>query len=120
MSVAFSIFEEYSNKHADRKFTLATDKNHAWMKIFIWAKDEIDLVEELNGLNSLLVKYEAKDYYEFKVCLDHLLRSFVLLDQAFIFFCEKKKKKKWTMNIIFWLVLGEVQMETAVLPGMFI
>ena len=64
------------------------------MKIFIWAKDEIDLVEELNGLNSLLVKYEAKDYYEFKVCLDHLLRSFVLLDQAFIFFCEKKKEKK--------------------------
>ena len=51
------------------------------MKIFVWAKDEIDLSEELNILNSLLVKYKAKDYNEFKVCLDHL--SLVPLDKAF-------------------------------------
>lgn len=62
------------------------------MKIFVWAKDEIDLSEELNILNSLLVKYKAKDYNEFKVCLDHL--SLVPLDQQFVFLCEKKKTKK--------------------------
>ena len=41
------------------------------MKIYIWTKDEIDLVEELNILNSLLVKHEAEGYGVFKVSIDH-------------------------------------------------
>ena len=60
------------------------------MKIHSWTKDEIDLVEELNILNSLLVKHTAEGYGVFKVCIDHLL----LTKKAFIFFfCEKEKKK---------------------------
>ena len=43
-SVAFSIFEEYSQNITDRRFTLATEKNCVWMKIYVWTKGEIDLV----------------------------------------------------------------------------
>ena len=92
-SIAFSIFEEYLQNGTNRKFTLATDKNCVWMKIYVWTKDEIDLVEELNILNSLLVKNGAKGYDVFKVCIDNLL----LPEKAFVFccffFCEKKEKK---------------------------
>ena len=87
-SIAFSISEEYSQNDTNRKFTLATDKNCVWMKIYVWTKDEIDLVEELNILNSLLVKHGAEGYGVFKVCIDHLL----LPEKAF-FLCEKEKKK---------------------------
>ena len=88
-SIAFSIFVEYSQNATNRKFTLATDKNCVWMKIYVWTEDEIDLVEELYILNSLLVKHGAEGYSVFKVCIDHLL----LPEKAFIFFCEKEKKK---------------------------
>ena len=62
------------------------------MKIYVWTKDEIDLVEELNILNSLLVKHGAEGYGVFKVYIDHLL----LPEKAFILFflCEKEKKEK--------------------------
>ena len=82
-SIAFSIFEEYLQNGTNRKFTLATDKNCVWMKIYVWTKDEIDLVEELNILNSLLVKNGAKGYDVFKVCIDNLL----LPEKAFVFCC---------------------------------
>ena len=92
-SIAFSIFEEYLQNGTNRKFTLTTDKNCVWMKIYVWTKDEIDLVEELNILNSLLVKNGAKGYDVFKVCIDNLLlpeKAFVF---CWVFFCEKKGKK---------------------------
>ena len=87
-SIAFSISEEYSQNDTNRKFTLATDKSCVWMKIYVWTKDEIDLVEELNILNSLLVKHGAEGYGVFKVSIDHLL----LPEKAF--FCVKRKKRK--------------------------
>ena len=59
------------------------------MKIYVWTEDEIDLVEELYILNSLLVKHGAEGYSVFKVCIGHLL----LPGKAFVFFCEKEKKK---------------------------
>ena len=89
-SIAFSIFEEYSQNGTNRKFTPATDRNCVWMRIYVWTKDKIDLVQELNILNSLLVKHGAEGNRVFKVCIDHLL----LPEKAFIFFCVKRKKKK--------------------------
>ena len=91
-SIAFSIFEEYLQNGTNRKFTLATDKNCVWMKIYVWTKDEIDLVEQLNILNSLLVKNGAEGYDVFKVCTDNLL----LPEKAFVFwgFFVKKRRKK--------------------------
>ena len=80
-SKAFSIFEEYSQNITDRRFTFATEKNCVWMKIYVWTKGEIDLVEKLNILNSLLVKHGAEGYGIFKDCIDHLLvpeKSFFL------------------------------------------
>ena len=71
------------------------------MKIHSWTKDEIDLVEELNILNSLLVKQRAEDYSVFKVCIDHLL----LAKKAFIFFVKRKKRKmktEWDFLIKTW------------------
>ena len=55
--IVFSIFEEYSQNGTNRKFTLVTDKNCVWMKIYVWTKDKTDLFEEVNILDSLLVKY---------------------------------------------------------------
>ena len=77
-SIAFSIFEEYSQNGTSRKFTLATDKSCVWMKIYVWTKDENDLVEELKILNSLFVKHGAEGYDVFKVCISNT--------------CKKKKK----------------------------
>ena len=51
---------------------------------------DIDLVEELNKLNSLLVKYELYEYGEFSVSLDHLF----LPDRAFAFLSKKITKKE--------------------------
>ena len=67
------------------------------MRIYVWTKDEINLVQELNILNSLLVKHRAEGYRVFKVCIDHLL----LPEKAFIFFCVKRKKKMNTEWDIF-------------------
>ena len=55
--IVFSIFEEYSQNGTNRKFNLATDKNCVWMKIYVWTKDKTDLFEEVNILDSLLVKH---------------------------------------------------------------
>ena len=54
--IVFSIFEEYSQNGINRKFTFATNKNCVWMKIYVWTKDKTDLFEEVNILDSLLVK----------------------------------------------------------------
>ena len=42
------------------------------MKVYVWTKEEIDLVEELNILKSSLVKQEAEGYSVFKVCINNL------------------------------------------------
>ena len=55
--IVFSIFEEYSQNGTNRKFTFVTDKNCVWMKIYVWTKDKTDLFEEVNILDSLLVKH---------------------------------------------------------------
>ena len=34
-SIAFSSFEEYSQNGTNRKFTLVTDNNCVWMKIYV-------------------------------------------------------------------------------------
>ena len=84
-SIAFSIFEEYSQNITDRRFTLVTEKDCVWIKIYVSTKDQIDLVEKLNILNSLFVKHGAEGYDVFKDCICYYLEK--------LFFCEKKKKK---------------------------
>ena len=71
------------------------------MKIYVWTKDETDLVEELNILNSLIVKHGAEGYSVFKVCIDHLL----LPEKAFILFfsCEKEIKRKMNTDWDFFI-----------------
>ena len=64
------------------------------MKIFVWTKDEIDLVEERDILNSLLVKHRAEGYNVFKICMDNLLfpeKAFFFL---FFFLVKKEKEEK--------------------------
>ena len=58
--------------------------------LFVFTKDDIDPAEELNKLNSLLVKHELYEYGKFSVCLDHLL----LPDRAFAFLSKKKTIKE--------------------------
>ena len=85
-SIAFSIFEEYSQNITDRRFTLVTEKDCVWIKIYVSTKDQIDLVEKLNILNSLFVKHGAEGYDVFKDCICYYLKKL-------FFLCEKKKKK---------------------------
>ena len=84
----FDIFEEYTPLCGKRKFKLSNDKECNWFKIYVYTKEGMDLVEELNKLNSLLVKYGLYEYGEFSVCLDHLL------DKAFAFLSKRKTKKE--------------------------
>ena len=85
-----SIFEEYSPSNKNAEWTLAGDlKEWTWFKIYVFSKEDVDLVEELNKLNSLLVSHNMHEYGKFLVCLDH---SF-LPDTAFAFLSKKKKEK---------------------------
>ena len=84
-SIVFSIFEEYSQNITDRRFTLVTENNCVWIKIYVSTKGQIDLAEKLNILNSLFVKHGAEGYDVFKDCICYYLKK--------LFFCEKKKKK---------------------------
>ena len=95
-STTFSIFEEDSQNGIIRKFTLPIDKNCVWMKIYVWTKYEIGLVEECNILNSLLVKHRAEGYNVFKICMDNL--SFP--EKAFVFLKKKKKKKSTELDFL--------------------
>lgn len=52
---------------------LLSNKECTWFKIDVFTKEDIDQVEELNKLNSILVKHELCEYGEFSICLDHLL-----------------------------------------------
>ena len=84
-----SIFEEYSASDKDAEWTFAGDlKEWTWFKINVFSKEDVDLVEELNKLNSLLVSHNMDEYGEFLVCLDHSL----LPDTAFAFLSKKKKE----------------------------
>ena len=85
-SIAFSIFEEYSQNITDRRFTLVTEKDCVWIKIYVSTKGQIDLVEKLNILNSLFVKHGAEGYDVFKDCICYYLKK--------LFFCVRKRKKR--------------------------
>ena len=90
MSKIFDIFEEYGDLGPpSRQFTLSGDKNWNWFKIYVFTKEEIDLVKELQTLNSLLVKHGMEGYGEFCVCIEYLL----LPDQSFAFLSRKKNIK---------------------------
>ena len=65
-------------------------KEWTWFKIYVFSKEDVDLVEELNKLNSVLVSHHMHNYGEFLVCLDHSL----LPDTAFAFLSKKKKEKE--------------------------
>ena len=69
---------------------LSSDKECAWFIIYVFTKEDIDLVENLNKLNSLLYKHKLYEYGEFSVCLDYLLMP----DRAFAFLSKKKTKKE--------------------------
>ena len=106
----FDVFEEHAPLCDKRKFILSSDKECTWIKIYVFTKEDIDLVEELNKLNSVLVKHELYKYGEFSICLDHLL----LPDKAFAFLSKKKTKKGIkisTATFNFLLIFGEQLMK---------
>ena len=65
-------------------------KEWTWFKIYILSKENVDLVEELDKLNSFYIKHNMHEYGGFSVCLDH----FLLSDTAFAFLSKKIKKKE--------------------------
>ena len=90
MSGVMSIFEEYLPSDKDAEWTLPVDlKEWTWLKMYVFSKENVDLVEELNKLNSLLVSRSMHVYGEFLVCLDHSLLPYT----AFAFLSKKKKEK---------------------------
>ena len=89
-SKIFDVFEEYAPLCDKGKFTLAGGKDWSWFNIYVFTKEEIDLVEELDKLSSLLTKNELFEYGEFSVCLD----QFLWPNKAFAFLTKKKTKKE--------------------------
>ena len=107
----FDVFDEYSYLCEKRKFTLAGDRDWTWFKIYVFSKEDVDLVEELNRLNSLLVSHNMHEYGEFLVCLDHSLFP----DTSFAFLSKKKKgNKKWLQLLIILSISGELLMKMGV------
>ena len=94
MSKMFYIFEEYGelglNCQINHSGVVQERLDWNWFKIYVFSKEEIDLVKEIQTLNSLLVKHGMEDYDEFCVCIKHLL----LPDRSFVFFIKKRKIKK--------------------------
>ena len=89
MTGVMPIFEEYWPSDKDAELTLAGDlKEWVWFKIYVFSKEDVDLVEELKKLSSILVSHNMDEYGEFLVCLDHSL----LPDTAFAFLSKKKKE----------------------------
>ena len=107
----FDVFEEYSYLSDKRKFTPGGDnKNWTWFKIYVFSKEDLDLVEELDKLSSVLVKHNMHEYGGFLVCLNHLL----LPDRAFAFLSKKIKKKTikkmataFNFYVNFWRTIDE-------------
>ena len=64
-SKIIDVFNEYSYLCKKRKFTLAGDtQNWNWFKIYVFSKEDLDLVEELKRLNSLLVSHNMHEFGE--------------------------------------------------------
>ena len=106
----FDVFEEYSYLSDKRKFTLGGDnKNWTWFKIYVFSKEDVDLVEELDKLNSHLAKHNMHEYGGLLVCLYHLL----LPDRAFAFLSKniKKRIKKWPQLLILLSISREQLMK---------
>lgn len=85
----FDVFEEYSALEPNRKFRLAGGKDYCWFRIYVFSKEAIDLVNELDILNSLLVSQGMNEYGEFSVCLDPLL----IPDWDVVFLSRKRAKE---------------------------
>ena len=99
----FDVFDEYSYLCKKITFTLAGDRDWTWFKIYIFSKEDVDLVEELNKLDSLLVSHNMHEYGEFSVCLDHSL----LPDTAFAFLSKKEKREIFNFLVNFWKTVDE-------------
>ena len=99
----FDVFDEYSYLCKKITFTLAGDRDWTWLKIYIFSKEDADLVEESNKLDSLLVNHNMHEYGEFSVCLDHLL----LPDTAFAFLSKKEKREIFNFLVNFWKTVDE-------------
>ena len=64
-SKIIDVFNEYSYLCKKRKFALAGDtQNWSWFKICVFSKEDVDLVEELKRLNSLLVSHNIHEFGE--------------------------------------------------------
>ena len=88
MSV-LELLDEYG--HEQNKITVSGDmKEWSWFKIYLFSKDKIDLVEELNFLNSHLALHGLVGYEEFSTCIDNS----VLPKKPHV----KKEGKKWKMT----------------------
>ena len=84
----FEFFDEYGQRR--KKITLALDiKECSWFKIYLFSKENIELVEELNFQNALLVRHRLLEHDKFSVYVD---RS-VLPEKPLAFFLFKKDKK---------------------------
>ena len=87
----FDAFDEYFCSSEKRNFMLAGDqKNWTSFKVYVFSKEDVDLVEKLNKLNSLLVSHNMSEYGKFSVCLDCSL----LPDSAFTFPSKNINKKQ--------------------------
>ena len=99
------MFDEYG--HRQNKITLSGDmKEWSWFKIYLFSKDKIDLVEELNFSNFLLAHHGLFGYEEFSACIDNSL----LPEKPLVFLSRKKKiTKKMTLNLLvnFWTSVDE-------------
>ena len=82
----FELFDEYG--HRQNKITLSGDmKEWSWFKIYLFSKDKIDLVEELNFSNFLLAHHGLFDYEEFSACIDNSV-----LSEKPLAFCQERRK----------------------------
>ena len=66
----FDAFDEYFCSSEKRNFMLAGDqKNWTSFKVYVFSKEDVDLVEELNKLNSLLLSHNILSMVNFQSVL---------------------------------------------------
>lgn len=64
-------------------------KEWVWFNIYLFAKDKIDLVEELEFLNSFLARHNLLEYEEFSACINNS----IVPEKPLVFLSKRKGKK---------------------------
>ena len=86
----FDVFDKYSYLCKKRKFMLAGDRDWTWFKIYVFSMEDVDLVEELNKLNSLLSVTICMSMVNFQSVL--IIRF--CLTQLLLYYRKRKKRNK--------------------------